>query len=63
MIKSDFDVQVKLMIMYIIGVIVVLALIGFLIHKHKQIFTKFTAPLMIVELIMIYVLVTVIRLS
>ncbi|UQS87187.1 hypothetical protein MOO44_03230 [Nicoliella spurrieriana] len=63
MIKSDFDVQVKLTIMYLVGVVVVFALLGYLIYKHKRIFTKFTAPLMVVMLIMIYILVTVIRLS
>ncbi|MEJ6400048.1 hypothetical protein [Nicoliella lavandulae] len=63
MIASDFDVQVKLIIMYVVGLIVVLSLIGYLIYKHKQILTKFTAPLMVVGLIMLYMLITVTRLS
>ncbi|MHA8138013.1 hypothetical protein ACYATM_02905 [Lactobacillaceae bacterium Scapto_B20] len=63
MIKSDFDVQVKLIIMYVVGTLVVLALLAMLIFKNKRWFSKFTVPLMVVELFMLYALITVIKLS
>ncbi|MHA8262374.1 hypothetical protein ACYATO_01270 [Lactobacillaceae bacterium Melli_B3] len=63
MIASDFNVQIKLIIMYAVGTLIVLALLGMIIFKNKQWFTKFTIPLMVVELFMLYALITVIRLS
>ncbi|UQS84620.1 hypothetical protein MOO46_05050 [Apilactobacillus apisilvae] len=62
MMASDFSVQIKLIIMYAIGVIAMLALLGIIYYKQRTLFTKNTTPLLIVSIIMIAILVIVITL-
>lgn len=53
---ANFHVKIALIIMYIIGLIV-LAITLFILKKHNgHFFTKYSAGVMLVMLIMIYIL-------
>ncbi|TPR39156.1 hypothetical protein [Apilactobacillus micheneri] len=62
MMASDFSVQIKLIVMYAIGVIAMLLLIGFLYYKQRKLLTKNIIPILIIAIIMILILAIVITL-
>lgn len=62
MVASDFSVQIKLIVMYAIGVIAILLLLGFLYYKQRKLFTKNIIPILIIAIIMILILAIVITL-
>ncbi|GAA6237745.1 hypothetical protein [Apilactobacillus micheneri] len=62
MMASDFSVQIKLIVMYAIGVIAMLLLLGFLYYKQHKLITKNIIPILIIAIIMILILAIVITL-
>ncbi|TPR26497.1 hypothetical protein DY120_02040 [Apilactobacillus micheneri] len=62
MMASDFSVQIKLIVMYAIGVIAMLLLLGFLYYKQRKLLTKNIIPILIIAIIMILILAIVITL-
>ncbi|TPR12322.1 hypothetical protein [Apilactobacillus timberlakei] len=62
MMASDFSVQIKLIVMYAIGVIAILLLLGFLYYKQRKLLTKNIIPILIIAIILILILAIVITL-
>ncbi|TPR17596.1 hypothetical protein [Apilactobacillus timberlakei] len=62
MMASDLSVQIKLIVMYAIGVIAILLLLGFLYYKQRKLLTKNIIPILIIAIILILILAIVITL-
>lgn len=59
MLSDDLSVQIKLIIMYAIGVLALLTLLFFLYRKHQSFKNRYVATILGIAIVMVLILIDV----